>query len=387
MTLDSSEGFTEWQSRALHDIHSKWPNAKVGAGNVVDRDGFLFLAEAGADFVKIGIGGGSICITREQKGIGRGQATATIEVAKARNEYYEKTGIYIPICSDGGIVHDYHMTLALAMGADFCMLGRYFARFDESPTNKLMINGNYVKEDRTKAKEYFQKAYDAGNPDGLYGLGRLLLDSDTPEDALDFIVAAIQKAGFEPRTDIGIALDVAASELYHEGMYEFKGLKRKFDAEELADYYDVLAQKYPIVSIEDGMAEDDWKGWISLTENLGGRLQLVGDDLFVTSQQRLAKGIAENAANAILVKVNQIGTLSETLETIRLAQQRGYRTIVSHRSGETEDTSIADLAVAVNAGMIKTGAPSRTDRTAKYNRLLRIEEDLGKGASYGWRKI
>ena len=146
MTLDSSEGFTEWQSRALKDIHAKWPNAKVGAGNVVDAEGFRFLAEAGADFIKIGIGGGSICITREQKGIGRGQATATIEVAKARDEYYKETGIYIPICSDGGIVHDYHITLALAMGADFVMLSRYFARFDESPTNKLMINGSYVKE-------------------------------------------------------------------------------------------------------------------------------------------------------------------------------------------------------------------------------------------------
>ena len=147
LCLDSSEGFTEWQRRALQDIHAKFgDNVKVGAGNVVDLDEFMFLAEAGADFVKIGIGGGSICITREQKGIGRGQATATIEVAKARDEYYAKTGIYIPICSDGGIVHDYHMTLALAMGADFIMLGRYFARFDESPTNKLIINGNYVKE-------------------------------------------------------------------------------------------------------------------------------------------------------------------------------------------------------------------------------------------------
>ena len=147
LCLDSSEGFTEWQRRALQDIHAKFgENVKVGAGNVVDRDGFMFLAEAGADFVKIVIGGGSICITREQKGIGRGQATATIEVAKARDEYYAKTGIYIPICSDGGIVHDYHMTLALAMGADFIMLGRYFARFDESPTNKLIVNGNYVKE-------------------------------------------------------------------------------------------------------------------------------------------------------------------------------------------------------------------------------------------------
>ncbi|MCI5523108.1 MAG: IMP dehydrogenase [Spirochaetia bacterium] len=146
MTLDSSEGFSEWQRRALQDIHKNWPQAKVGAGNVVDAEGFRFLAEAGADFVKIGIGGGSICITREQKGIGRGQATATIEVAKARDEYYKETGIYVPICSDGGIVHDYHMTLALAMGADFIMLGRYFARFDESPTNKLIVNGNYVKE-------------------------------------------------------------------------------------------------------------------------------------------------------------------------------------------------------------------------------------------------
>ncbi|MBQ5449262.1 MAG: IMP dehydrogenase [Treponema sp.] len=147
LCLDSSEGYSEWQARALHDIHEKFgANVKVGAGNVVDREGFMFLAENGADFVKIGIGGGSICITREQKGIGRGQATATIEVAKARDEYYAKTGIYVPICSDGGIVHDYHITLALAIGADFVMLGRYFARFDESPTNKLVVNGNYVKE-------------------------------------------------------------------------------------------------------------------------------------------------------------------------------------------------------------------------------------------------
>ncbi len=169
MTLDSSEGFTEWQKRALQDIHAKWPNAKVGAGNVVDADGFNFLAEAGADFVKIGIGGGSICITREQKGIGRGQATATIEVAKARDEYYEKTGIYIPICSDGGIVYDHHVTLALAMGADFVMLGRYFARFDESPTNKLIVNGNYVKEywgeGSNRARNW--QRYDLGGKKGM----------------------------------------------------------------------------------------------------------------------------------------------------------------------------------------------------------------------------
>ena len=170
LTLDSSEGYSEWQSRALHDIHDKFgKNVKVGAGNVVDRDGFMFLAENGADFVKIGIGGGSICITREQKGIGRGQATATIEVAKARDEYYEKTGIYVPICSDGGIVHDYHVTLALAMGADFVMLGRYFARFDESPSNKLVVNGNYVKEywgeGSNRARNW--QRYDLGGKKGM----------------------------------------------------------------------------------------------------------------------------------------------------------------------------------------------------------------------------
>ncbi|HAG57747.1 MAG TPA: IMP dehydrogenase, partial [Ruminococcaceae bacterium] len=147
LCIDSSEGFSEWQKRTLDWTRAKYGDSvKIGAGNVVDREGFLFLAEAGADFVKVGIGGGSICITREQKGIGRGQATALIEVAKARDEYYEKTGIYVPVCSDGGIVHDYHVTLALAMGADFIMLGRYFSRFDESPTNKVMINGNYMKE-------------------------------------------------------------------------------------------------------------------------------------------------------------------------------------------------------------------------------------------------
>ncbi len=170
LCLDSSEGYSEWQARALHDIHEKFgANVKVGAGNVVDRDGFMFLAENGADFVKIGIGGGSICITREQKGIGRGQATATIEVAKARDAYYEKTGIYIPICSDGGIVYDHHVTLALAMGADFVMLGRYFARFDESPTNKLIVNGNYVKEywgeGSNRARNW--QRYDLGGKKGM----------------------------------------------------------------------------------------------------------------------------------------------------------------------------------------------------------------------------
>ncbi len=167
--LDSSEGFSEWQARALKDLHAAFPGIKVGAGNVVDQEGFNFLADAGADFVKIGIGGGSICITREQKGIGRGQATATIDVAKARDAYYKKTGIYVPICSDGGIVHDYHVTLALAMGSDFVMLGRYFARFEESPSNKLVINGNYVKEywgeGSNRARNW--QRYDLGGKKGM----------------------------------------------------------------------------------------------------------------------------------------------------------------------------------------------------------------------------
>lgn len=167
--LDSSEGYSYWQAKALKDIHEKWPNAKVGAGNVVDEEGFRFLADAGADFVKIGIGGGSICITREQKGIGRGQATATIDVAAARDKYFKETGIYVPICSDGGIVHDYHVTLALAMGSDFVMLGRYFARFEESPSNKLVVNGQYVKEywgeGSNRARNW--QRYDLGGKKGM----------------------------------------------------------------------------------------------------------------------------------------------------------------------------------------------------------------------------
>lgn len=206
---------------------------------------------------------------------------------------------------------------------------------------------------------------------------------NTTEEALDFIVKAIRAAGYKERSDIAIAVDVAASELYENGVYVFKGEDKKFTSAELVEYYRDLAGKYPLVSIEDGMAEDDWDGWKMLTKELGNVLQLVGDDLFVTNPARLQKGIDEHAANAVLVKVNQIGTLSETLQTIALAQQNGYGVIVSHRSGETEDTTIADIAVAVNAGQIKTGSMSRTDRIAKYNRLLRIEESLGNAAVYG----
>ena len=203
------------------------------------------------------------------------------------------------------------------------------------------------------------------------------------EDALDFIMKAIKQAGYKPAKDIAIAIDVAASELYQNDVYHFKGEQKEFTAQEMVDFYCNLSEKYPLVSIEDGMAEDDWNGWKLLTEKLGDKIQLVGDDLFVTNPMRLRKGIEEKIANAILIKINQIGSLSETLQTVNLAKQYGYQTIISHRSGETEDTSIADIAVAVNAGQIKTGSLSRTDRTAKYNQLLRIGEELGECAVYG----
>lgn len=202
------------------------------------------------------------------------------------------------------------------------------------------------------------------------------------EEALAIIVEAINKAGYTPGEDIALALDVAATELYVDGIYDLAGEGVKKTAEEMVDYYAELVEKYPIISIEDGLSEDDWAGWQMMTKRLGKKVQLVGDDLFVTNTQRLAKGIATDTANSILVKVNQIGTLTETLEAIEMAKEAGYTAIISHRSGETEDTTIADIAVATNAGQIKTGAPSRTDRVAKYNQLLRIEEELDDIAIY-----
>ncbi|MDD6254728.1 MAG: phosphopyruvate hydratase [Eubacteriales bacterium] len=203
-------------------------------------------------------------------------------------------------------------------------------------------------------------------------------------DAISNIVEAIEKAGYKPGDDIRIAIDAASSEFYDEktGLYDLKGEGRKLTADEMIDYYDDICSKYPVISIEDGLAEEDWAGWKKLTERLGGRVQLVGDDLFVTNTTRLSKGISEGAGNAILIKLNQIGTLTETLDAVEMAKEAGYTAIISHRSGETEDVTIADLVVGLNAGQIKTGAPSRTDRVAKYNQLLRIEEVLGESAQY-----
>ena len=202
------------------------------------------------------------------------------------------------------------------------------------------------------------------------------------EEALSVIMEAIKRAGYQPGTQIALALDVAATELYKDGKYHLAGEGVVRTAAEMVAYYEDFVAKYPIVSIEDGMAEDDWEGWRLLTERLGGKIQLVGDDVFVTNTERLRRGIGEKVANAILIKVNQIGTLTETFDAIEMAKRAGYTCIISHRSGETEDATIADIAVAVNAGQIKTGAPARTDRVAKYNQLLRIEEELGDVAQY-----
>ncbi len=207
------------------------------------------------------------------------------------------------------------------------------------------------------------------------------------EEALKVIVAAIEKAGYKPGEQVALALDVAATELYENGKYNLAGEGIVKTAAEMAAYYESLVGKYPIVSIEDGMSEDDWDGWKLLTDKLGGKIQLVGDDLFVTNTERLSRGIAAKTANSILVKVNQIGSLTETLDTIEMAKRAGYTCVISHRSGETEDATIADIAVAVNAGQIKTGAPARTDRVAKYNQLLRIEEELGEAAQYKGKAV
>lgn len=209
--------------------------------------------------------------------------------------------------------------------------------------------------------------------------GGLAPSLKSSREALDFILEAIEKAGYKPGKDFHLALDVAANELYKDGSYTLEG--KKHTSLEMIDYYAALAKDYPLISIEDGLFEEDWQGWKQLTQKLGDKVQLVGDDLFVTNPERLAKGIHEKSANAILIKLNQIGTLTETIHTIQLAQSSGFKTIISHRSGETEDTTIADLAVAMNSGQIKTGSLCRSDRVAKYNRLIRISEELGEMAT------
>ena len=230
-----------------------------------------------------------------------------------------------------------------------------------------------------------KKLADAGHNTNVGDEGGFAPNLASADTALGFIMQAIEAAGYHPGDDVVLALDPAASEFYRDGAYRLEG--KTLNSAALIAYWRDLVERYPIVSIEDGMAEDDWDGWVLLTRELGGKIQLVGDDVFVTNPERLRDGIARAAANALLVKVNQIGTLSETLDAVEIAQRAGWGTVFSHRSGETEDTTIADLAVATNSGQIKTGSLSRSDRIAKYNQLIRIEEHLGGGAVYGGRSV
>ena len=228
----------------------------------------------------------------------------------------------------------------------------------------------------------------AGLNTGVGDEGGFAPDLKTNAEPFEYLMKAVEEAGFEPGRDFMFAMDPATSELYNKetGCYELKGEGRTLTSDQMIDYWEALVDKYPIISIEDGLDQEDWDSWVKLTERLGDRVQLVGDDLFVTNTARLKKGIELGAANAILIKVNQIGTLTETLDAIETAKRAGYTAVVSHRSGETEDTTIADLAVATNAGQIKSGAPCRTDRVAKFNQLLRIEDGLGSAATYDGRK-
>ncbi len=230
--------------------------------------------------------------------------------------------------------------------------------------------------------------HEAGLGGGVGDEGGFAPNFTTNEEPLKYIVEACEKAGYKPGVDIMFAMDPASTEFYNAetGKYVLAGEGRELTSAEMVDYWAALVEKYPIISIEDGMAEEDWDGWKALTDRIGNKVQLVGDDLFVTNPKRLAKGIELGCANAILVKVNQIGSLTEALEAVQMAKQAGYACIMSHRSGETEDTTIADLAVATNAGQIKTGAPCRSDRVAKYNQLLRIEEELGDSSQYAGMK-
>jgi enolase len=228
---------------------------------------------------------------------------------------------------------------------------------------------------------------DAGHNTNVGDEGGFAPNLASSDEALGFVVRAIEAAGYRPGEDVVLALDAAATEFFRDGKYHLEGENKTLDSGGMVDYWRDLIGRYPIVSIEDGMSEDDWQGWKALTDAIGDRVHLVGDDLFVTNPSRLADGIAQGVANAILVKVNQIGTLTETLEAVQLAHNNGYRAIMSHRSGETEDATIADLAVATNCGLIKTGSLSRSDRLAKYNQLLRIDEQLSGAARYAGKTV
>jgi enolase len=228
---------------------------------------------------------------------------------------------------------------------------------------------------------------DAGHNTNVGDEGGFAPNLSSTEEAISIIVKSIETAGFRPGEDVMLALDAASSEFYKDGLYHLAGENKRLNSEEMVQYYNNLVGKYPIISIEDAMSEDDWDGWKFLTEEIGNKCQLVGDDLFVTNVKRLGEGISRGIANSILIKVNQIGTLSETLEAVEMAHKANYTCVISHRSGETEDHTIADIAVATNAGQIKTGSLSRSDRLAKYNQLIRIEEEIGSSGSFAGKDI
>ncbi len=255
----------------------------------------------------------------------------------------------------------------------------------------MPVGGNSFQEGLQMGTEVFHALKSVLNEKGLgTGVGDeggFAPNLSSNEEAIEIILKSIEKAGYKAGDEICLALDPAATEFFYEGRYELKGEGISMNSSQMVSFYRNWVDSYPILSIEDGLAEDDWEGWIELTESLGKRVQIVGDDLFVTNTRRLKEGIEKKAANSILIKLNQIGTLTETMETIQMAQKAGFTSVISHRSGETEDTTIADLAVAAGNGQIKTGAPSRTDRVAKYNQLLRIEEELAPFGLYGGREI
>jgi enolase len=250
----------------------------------------------------------------------------------------------------------------------------------------LPVGAKSIKQAVQMGAETFHALKKVFNENGLNTAvgdeGGFAPDLESNESAIKYILRAIEAAGYKPGRDIGLALDAAASEFYSNNQYVLKSENKKFNSSQMIDYYEALIDRYPILSIEDGLAEQDWKGWKLMTDRLEGSIQIVGDDIFVTNPQILKKGIREGIANSILIKLNQIGTVSETMDAIALAGQAGYTTVISHRSGETEDTFIADLVVGVNGGQIKTGSLSRSDRVAKYNQLIRIEEELGEAARF-----
>ena len=304
--------------------------------------------------------------------LGVSMAVARASAAEAGLSLYRSVGgpggvtLPVPLMNvlNGGVHADNRLDLQ-----EFMIVPTGTPSFTEALRTGVEIF--WTLKDRLKAKGYSVNVGDEGG---------FAPDLSSTEEALDLLMGAIEAAGRRPGRDVWLALDVAASGLHREGCYHFEGEGTRRTTEELIAWYGALLRRYPICSIEDGLGENDWEGWMALTRELGGKVQLVGDDLFVTNPALVREGIAKKAANAVLIKVNQIGTLTETREAVTLAQAAGWRTVISHRSGETEDPFIADLAVAVNAGQIKTGSLARSDRVAKYNQLLRIEEELGRAA-------